>query len=591
MRCMLSILFVSWLLISPHPVVHSQDVRSLSNGVPLAKTANLSGAMQDGELLAKAANLPADITFWSDYPSDVLARALVERMTNEELFAQMFMFGWAGAEPEQLLYDWVDRGLGSVKVFGWNTDDIHLVARAIASLQRAASRTRFQIPLFVATDQEGGWIRHVKGETSITPGNMAIGASGFPVDAWYSGFYISREIKALGINMNFAPSVDLFTNHSSTIIGPRSFGDNPQSVGVLGAAFSSGSIAAGVIPTAKHFPGHGDTENDSHIHLPEINIDEKLFVNRELVPFQILIKQKIPAIMSGHLSFPQIDSSGAPASLSKYFLTDLLRGKLGYDGLIITDDMMMNGDTLYAGSLTNAFRLAVEAGNDIVISSTTARMGEPLWVNNLRLMQTDSAFYARVKDAAYRVIKAKLDYFKNGNAAPLYPNPSTISQFIPDKDGEKFFFEQACRSITVHKRGAFPLPAHSAGRVLLAGSMQRFFTEGRRRFTGAGEFRFSMEPNAEELQNARSSIVASASSYDTVVCLVSNWQTARIARMLQGSSKRVVIFSIMSPEESLDFTWADSVLMGYSWSAYTLDALFGALAGEYTPRGMLPFKE
>ena len=233
------------------------------------------------------ANLPDDITFWSDFPHEILADALVEKMSDEELYAQILMFGWAGAEPSRLLNSWVsERGLGSVKVFGWNTDNIRLVARSVKSLQQRALARRFKIPLFVATDQEGGWIRHVKGSTSVTPGNLAIGASGFPRDAYYSGLYINREIAALGINMNFAPTVDLYTDKRSTIIGTRSFGEDPRSAGILGAAFAQGSLDAGVIPTAKHFPGHGDTPNDSHGFLPRIQIDMETFENRELVPFR-----------------------------------------------------------------------------------------------------------------------------------------------------------------------------------------------------------------------------------------------------------------------------------------------------------------
>ena len=257
------------------------------------------------------------LSFWDNKPNDQLAREITDSMTNSELYSQILMFGWAGAEPETLLYDWVARGLGNVKVFGWNTNDIHLVAKSINSLQKSAQNNRFQIPLFVATDQEGGSIRHVKGDTLITPGNMAIGAAGYPADAWYSAYYISREIKALGINMNFAPTVDLFTNHDSSIIGTRSFGDDPNKVGILGAAFAAGSIAAGVIPTVKHFPGHGDTDLDSHGRLPVIDIDFETFKNRELVPYNYIIQEETPALMSGHLSFPQIDSTGAPASLSK----------------------------------------------------------------------------------------------------------------------------------------------------------------------------------------------------------------------------------------------------------------------------------
>lgn len=541
-------------------------------------------------VLISQTKIPENATFWSDFPNEELANFLVEQMSDEELLSQILMFGWAGAEPDNLLFQWVGgRGLGSVKVFGWNTDDINLVAKSISSLQRSAASRRFKIPLFVATDQEGGWIRHVKGETAITPGNMAIGAGGFPVDAWCSAYYISREIKALGINMNFAPTVDLFTDHDSTIIGTRSFGDDPEKAGILGIAWANGSISAGVIPTVKHFPGHGDTNYDSHINLPEINIDWKTFKNRELVPFEMLIKEKVPAVMSGHLSFPQIDKTGAPASLSKYFLTDLLRGELGYEGLIITDDMMMNGATMYAGSVSAAFRMAIEAGNDIVISSTTAHLGENLWTSNLSLMQTDDSFKARVKDAAFRVIKAKLEYFKGGNAAPLYPNAAEISKYIPDKEGDKFFLQQACRSITFYKKANERTTIKNAGKVLLCGSLPRFFTEGKKRFSGAGEFRFSYELGPNETAWMSENIAKIYDSYDTIVFLVASERSAQIAEQLKNKGKNVVIFSIMSPTYSFGLDWANEILLGYSWSGYTLEAMFAALCGEYEPDATMPF--
>ncbi len=535
------------------------------------------------------AGLPDDITFWSDYPPDELAAAIADRMTDTELYSQILMFGWAGAEPNELLYQWVERGLGSVKVFGWNTDDINLVAKSVSALQRKAGQGRFRIPLFVATDQEGGWIRHVKGDTAVTPGNMAVGASGYPADSWYSAYYISREIKALGINMNFAPTVDLYTNRQSTIIGSRSFGDDPEKSGILGAAFAAGSVAAGVIPTVKHFPGHGDTDQDSHLSLPVIDIDYKTFSERELVPFLYLIRDKVPAVMSGHLSFPRIDTSGAPASLSKFFLTDLLRGRLGYEGLIITDDMMMNGDTMYAGSLSNAFRMAVEAGNDIVISSTTARLNEALWTVNLELMTTSPAFRARVRDAAYRVIRAKLDYFRSGNAAPLYPDPASIPEHVPDREGQKFFLEQACRSITVFKEGNLPLTPENSGRVLLVGFFPEFFTEAKKRYPGAGEFRFNYETGPNETQWVCDNIMDTAAGYDTVVVCVASARHARIAETFRNSGKKVIILSMMSPVYSESLTWADSILMCYSWSGYSIRALVSVLRGEIQAKGTLPY--
>lgn len=536
-------------------------------------------------------DLNEDVNFWSEYPSETLAKAIVDRMTDSELLSQILMFGWAGAEPNQLLFDWVSRGLGSVKVFGWNTDDIKLVAKSISNLQKRSAAGRFKIPLFVATDQEGGWIRHVKGETLITPGNMAIGSSGYPADSWYSAFYISREIKALGINMNFAPTVDLFTDHDSTIIGTRSFGDNPEKAGILGAAWANGSETAGVIPTVKHFPGHGDTSYDSHINLPSIDVDFDTFTKRELVPFMYLIKQNVPAVMSGHLSFPKIDPTGTPASLSKYFLTDLLRGQLGFKGLIITDDMMMNGATMFAGSVSSAFRMAIEAGNDIVISSRCADLGENLWTGNLALMRRDEEFRTRVKDAAYRVLKAKLDYFKGGNAAPLYPDINSISKAIPDRDGQKFFLEQACRSIAIEKQTSLPLKDFEAGKVLLIGSLPKFFEEGKKRFSDSGDFSFTYEIGPNETQWVIDNIGKLVGGYDTLIVLVYNERTARIAEWLKQYNKRTVVFSIMTPTASFSLDWADEILVGYSYSNYTMQALFGALCGEYKVRGSIPFEK
>lgn len=532
-----------------------------------------------------------NVSFWDNLPNEELAQKIVDQMTDSELYSQILMFGWAGAEPENVLYEWVDRGLGSVKVFGWNTEDIHLVAKSITSLQKSAQLNRFKIPLFVATDQEGGWIRHVKGDTSVTPGNMAIGAAGYPTDSWYSAYYISKEIKALGINMNFAPTVDLFTNHNSTIIGTRSFGEDPEKAGILGAAFAAGSEAAGVIPTVKHFPGHGDTSIDSHGKLPVIDIDFETFKNRELIPYFYLIKANAPAIMSGHLSFPQIDPSGAPASLSKYFLTDLLRSQMGYEGLIITDDMMMVGATSFAGTTSNAFKMAIEAGNDIILSSTTAKLNEALWYKNLDLMSTDSNFRARVKDAAYRVIKAKLEYFKSGNSiAPLYPDPDLVDEAIPDKEGEKFFLEQACRSVTFEKKGSIPLDPNTNGRILILGSLTEFFKAAQLRYPQAGQMHFTYDTGPNETQWVIDQLPSLSANYNTIIICVSNENHVKIAQYFKDKNKKVIILSNMSPTLVEDLSWADSILLGYSWRCdYSMQAMIGAVAGEYEPQGVKPY--
>lgn len=584
--CTLS--FFALILLSAQSVnITGQPQKSNEN-------AQVQGTRSEEERIKLAEKISKKADFWTKADNDVLAQALCDRMTDSELLSQVLMFGWAGSEPNSLLHQWVlQRGLGSVKVFGWNTDNIHQVARVIKNLQQEAASRPFKIPLFVATDQEGGWIRHVKGETSETPGNMAIGASGYPMDAYYSSYYINKEIKALGINMNFAPSVDLYTNLDSSIIGPRSFGSDSDKAGVLGEAFSQGSLDAGVIPTAKHFPGHGDTSLDSHGKLPEIQIDYATLRSRELKPFEYLIKSRIPAVMSGHLMFPKIDS--APASLSKVMLTDILRMDLGYDGLIITDDMIMYGAWAFAGTLSRAVTMAIEAGNDIILSSSTAGLNDGLWTQNISKMQSDPAFKKRVKDSAYRVLLAKLNYFKGGNYAPLYPDESKIDSLIPDREGQQFFLEQACRSISVYKKGEeFPFKNAENGRVLIAGPFVTFQQDGKKRYKGADTYYFAYslaedQSNINEWNAANFANVATA--YDTIIINVLDAHSASIAKRLRGMKKRVIIMSTMSPVTILEgFEWADTILCGYSYSPYSYEALFAALNGEFEASGIIPLE-
>ena len=348
------------------------------------------------------------VDFWSDYPSDKLAKMITDQMTDSELLAQTFMFGWAGAEPPELLYQWVSRGLGSVKVFGWNTDDIHLVAKSISSLQKSASQNRFKIPLFVATDQEGGSIRHVKGDTSITPGNMAIGAGGYPLDAWYSAYYINMEIKALGINMNFAPTVDLFTNHDSTIIGTRSFGEDPIKAGILGAAFASGSMAAGVIPTVKHFPGHGLTQKDSHFQIPKITEKINKLEEEDMDVFKTAIDNGADAVMVGHLIIKDLDKR-YPASLSKKVIQGYLVEKYNYKGLIITDDLKMMAIRIHY-NMNKAVLKAIDSGNDMVMVGLSYKKVEKLIKYIIKQVKKDRISERRINQSFQKIQVFKEKY-------------------------------------------------------------------------------------------------------------------------------------------------------------------------------------
>jgi len=534
------------------------------------------------------------LSFFDDIPPEELAAAIEKAMSDDEALAQVFMLGWVGAEPSPLIMDWIhDRNIGGVKIFGWNTGDTIRLARTVGALQEVSLKGKYKIPLLVATDQEGGWIRHVKGNTSITPGNMAIGASGYPRDAYLAGYYIGKELALLGINMNFAPTVDLFTNRDSWLISTRAFGSDPVKVGIFGAAYMRGQQAAGIIPTAKHFPGHGDTQLDSHGVLPTINVTFETLWNRELVPYRMLVKEGIPAVMSGHLAFPKIETNGAPASLSSWFLKDVLRGKIGYKGLVITDDLMMNGATLWAGSVSRAAKQALLAGNDVILFSKTPLLFDPVWNLLSSSMKDDKEFRLRVRDAARRTLEVKLRYLKGSQAVPYIPDIKKVENGLPDPEGSAFFLDLAARSVTIVKqakdetagegRGIFPLKPENAGKVLLTGQYLDFFKLGRAAFPGAVSYWYSEVFNVDEL-------LAYARAADTVIFCLSDTEGLRILRRLEPLKKRIIVLSVLNPVYLENIPWIDGAVAVYSDSFESLAAGFSAIIGRIPAEGRLPYE-
>ncbi len=519
-----------------------------------------------------------------------IARAIVDEMSDEEVLAQTFMLGWVGAVPSPIIMDWIrDRGIGGIKIFGWNTDDTLKLAETVGVLQKLSLAGKFCIPLLVATDQEGGLVRHVKGSTSETPGNMAIGASGFPRDAYLSGYYIGRELAVLGVNMNFAPAVDLYTNRGSKLIGPRAFGDDPVKTGILGTAFVKGHADAGVIATAKHFPGHGDTDLDSHGILPKIDADLNTLWDRELIPYRMLSKENIPAIMSGHLAFPQTPSGSVPASLSRWFLTELLREKIGFTGVIITDDLMMNGATMSAGSLSRAAKQALIAGNDIIMLSKTPNLYDSVWISLLDSIKREPEFRDRVRDAAVRVLTLKLKYLRGAKAVPFIPDLEKVKTSFPDAEGEAFFLDLAARCVTLIKNsggdqgtGLLPLDMEKAGKILLAGNFQDFFISGKSAFPGADTFWYSSARSIPELRYF-------ARQADTIIFCLSDSSGLSFLNSLKDLGKKVIVFSVLSPVYLEEAAWVDGALAVYSYAPSSFVAGFSAILGRIPFQGVLPF--
>ncbi|RMG06421.1 MAG: beta-N-acetylglucosaminidase, partial [Acidobacteria bacterium] len=274
----------------------------------------------------------------------------------------------------------VENKIGGIIFFLGNVyETVHLINR----MQDLA-----EIPLLISADFETGVGMRLE-NTVAFPWNMAIAATGNPEFARKQGEIIARESKALGVHQVFAPVVDVNNNPDNPVINVRSYGEDPKTVAKFAIAFIEGLQAGGVIATAKHFPGHGDTDVDSHRGLPVIKVSRQRLEEYEFYPFREVIKAGVASIMVSHISLPEIDNipvsplpertrsvytdeeiitegTTVPATVSKTIVTDILKKDLGFDGLIVTDAMNMSGMTIYFRPDEAAIR-AIEAGVDIIL--------------------------------------------------------------------------------------------------------------------------------------------------------------------------------------------------------------------------------
>ncbi len=521
-------------------------------------------------------------------PAEAAAR-LAASMSDEELLGQTMCFGYLGTSPSPEILSWIgDRAIGGVKIFTRNIADLPSLAGGVAAMQRRSQATPLEVPLLVATDQEGGWVRHIKRETSVSPGNLAIGAAGLTHDAYLTGWHLGRELAALGINMNFAPTADTYSDPAASAIGPRSFGSDPAAAGLLAAAFAAGLAKAGVMATAKHFPGHGSADRDSHGRLPVVRVDLETLLERDLVPYRILAREGIPAVMSGHLAFPDILGDLTPASLSPFMLRTVLRGRLGFRGMVVTDDMEMEGALNGTRDVAVACRRALEAGNDMLLLSHSPPSQERVWRALAEAVRREPAFRAVVREAATRVLEQKLRHLGPRGAASLYPDPGGVAASVPSPGAAEFFRQSAARAVTLVAGARVPWSPARGERVLLCGQLDEFFAEALARWPLADTHAFSYEPFYGALPDDLERVPARARSYDTVVFCLANFNSLDVLLRMRDLAPRVLVISALSPVYLADVPWVTTAVAVYGSGRDSFRAGFAALAGEIAAGGTLP---
>ncbi len=320
---------------------------------------------------------------------------------------QLFVCGFDGEETTEEIIDLVARfNLGGVILFRRNLKHPEQILALTRSLQRHAR----EHPLFVAIDQEGGRVVRLPEPFTHFPASRALGTSGSEHLAFEFGRATATELAAVGINFNLAPVLDLDTNPHNPVIGDRSFGADPLEVARLGLAVLQGFRQLGVIGAAKHFPGHGDTEHDSHITLPVVDHPAELLKTREVVPFaRVIAHPEGPdTIMTAHVLYSSLDPE-LPATLSKKILTHLLRRDLGFRGLVITDDLEMKAIIDRFGPEEASYKALYAGANLLLFCHTPSYI--PLCIEALTTRISRGDLIAeRIKTSLDQITRIKYTY-------------------------------------------------------------------------------------------------------------------------------------------------------------------------------------
>ncbi|GAA3271695.1 glycoside hydrolase family 3 protein [Streptomyces labedae] len=546
---------------------------------------------------------------------DKRLKKIVARMSLEAKVGQLFVpyfYGASAASPSEADQERNLRELGvrtvaelvakyhlgGVILFSGWTNNIHdprQVAELTNGVQRASLALPTPVPSLISVDQEhGANVRVGSGATQL-PGAMALGAGGSLSDARTAGRISGTELAALGIHQNFAPVADVNVNPANPIINIRSFGADPREVGRVVAAQVTGYQRAGVVACAKHFPGHGDTGQDSHTELPVITHTREEWDRIDAPPFRAAIAAGVDSIMTAHLQVPALDPSNDPATLSPTILQGVLRGELGFDGVIVTDALNMAGvRTKYGDDRVPV--LALKAGADQLLFPPDIDVA---YHGVLSAVRDGEITEARLDESVLRILRLK-DKVGLLDGSP-FTSPREVDRVVGARKHLLAADRIAERTTTllVNEEGTLPL-RRGQRKLLVVGASPAFPTDGAR--STVPELAAAFEtlgfdtthlvtgrtPDAAAIDAA----VAAARGRDAVVVTTDNVGPASTQRTLVSrllvTGVPVVHLAVRNPYDVAHLDGVRASLASYCWTEVELRAAARVIAGRVDPRGTLP---
>lgn len=509
---------------------------------------------------------------------------IVANMTLWQKIGQMIMPSirtWNGEPvtstiPEDLKKVINKYHVGNIILFAENFGTAEDTVRLTHSLNEALS---IDIPMFIGADQEGGNVVRLNYGCSLV-GNMALGAIGSDEDSYIVGKITGEQLSALGLNLDLAPTLDVNNNPANPVINIRSFSEDPDLVARLGISMIKGMQDKSVSACAKHFPGHGDTETDSHYGLPSIDKSYDEIKKMELVPFQAAIDGGIDMIMTAHIQFPQVESEEKnglilPATLSKKILTDILKEDMGFNGVVITDSMHMDAIASHF-SMAEASILAINAGVDILLMPVLlhhdghARELENFISSIVQAVASGKIPMSRINDAVTRIITAKKERgLWEQNRLSLDEKIANANQAVGNAEHKAIERKLATKAVTVleNKSGAlfadmakgksllFAVPSEDVGKNVEF-MLNRLISENKINIS-------YLIKSYEESQSEK------LNEFDGVVILTdtsSSWEIEaplKVYEKAKTNNKSLAVISCRIPYDTALFTEADCLLACY----------------------------
>lgn len=581
--------------------------RFLASAVAVVATSAMVSGVSPSTAVAGTAKPQAN----PDAVAEAQARTQLRGLSLEQKIAQLFVVSVWGKSPDeahptnQANYG-VDTPAQVVQKFGVggviyfnnsSTDNVDNPAQLAAlsnGLQKAAVRYNTHIPLIIAIDQEGGNVTRLESPATEYPASMAIGAGRSARDARTLATINGRELRAMGINQNFAPVSDVNSNPDNPVIGARSFSSNPDLASTLVTAEVEGYQEGGrpsqtVSSSAKHFPGHGDASQDSHTGLPNIDRSEAEWRSTDLPPFKAAIKAGIDSIMTAHIQIPSLDPSGVPATLSHHIMTDLLRGELKYKGVIVTDSLGMGGANVFPEAEIPV--MALEAGVDQLLMPPHLQLA----IDSVKAaVQSGRLTEKRIDQSVLRILTLKV---KRGILTSPFCDESKIAERVGTPDHLNTIQQISDRTTTVVRNDAHLLPlSGNPGKVLVTGigdtvltarSPQWLADSLNKRGATATALPTGSSPSATTIGNA----VAAANTSDLVIVLTNNLKDRvnqrNLVNALLATGKPVIAVASQIPYDA-GYVDAPTWVATYSWRAVSMESLAKVLFGEISPKGKLP---